>query len=284
MKSSIFNKSLKALIIVLLLLTVIFNRKLSQQLMLAAILVWTAVAISVFFGPRIYAFIKKVSAQRQAEKQEVSAAPSVPAAAAEETILPLSRAVSVQSVPEPDNRRMLQHISLRITEKIKSAYPDATWRWDGSPDLTAILEGQTFRIITDGMAQFTHADVYFDRYVRIRITPLIIGEFADTVGDVPEEKDTAASEPPVVDVISWYYLIGRKVLEDTISDLNANGHSRLSIKENGDMVITRSKKEVLKGTLEHFPPKNYWNEFLQVLEEYELHGKVEKDHIVVSWT
>ena len=52
MKSSIFNKSLKALIIVLLLLTVIFNRKLSQQLMLAAILVWTAVAISVFFRPQ----------------------------------------------------------------------------------------------------------------------------------------------------------------------------------------------------------------------------------------
>lgn len=284
MKTSIFNKSLKVLIIVLLLLTVIFNRKLSQQLMLAAILVWIFVALGVFFGPRIYTLIKKTAAQLQEAKQEVSASTSVPAASAEETILPLPQSAPEQSVPEPDNRRMLQHISLRITEKIKSAYPDATWRWDGSPDLAAILEGKTFRIITDGMAQFTHADIYFDRYVRIRITPLIIGEFAEAAPNTPEAEIEGIAEPPVVDVISWYDLIGRKVLEDTITDLNANGHNRLSIKENGDMVISRNKKEVLKGTLEHFPPKNYWNEFLQVLEEYELHGKVEKDHIIVSWT
>ena len=71
MKSSIFNKSLKVLIIVLLLLTVVFNRKLSQQLMLAAILIWIILAVSVFFGPRIYSLIKKAATQWQEAKQEV---------------------------------------------------------------------------------------------------------------------------------------------------------------------------------------------------------------------
>ena len=44
-------------------------------------------------------------------------------------------AISFSPVPEPEpafseaeQKRMLQHISLRITEKIKSAYPDATLR------------------------------------------------------------------------------------------------------------------------------------------------------------
>lgn len=138
--------------------------------------------------------------------------------------------------------------------------------------------------MTDDMAQFTHADVHFDRYARIRIVPLIIGEFAEAANTETEPDAEVAPEPPVVDVISWYDLIGRKILEDIITDLNANGHSRLSIKENGDIVITRNKKEVLKGTLDQFPPKNYWNEFLQLLTEYELNGKVEKDRIIVSWT
>lgn len=97
----------------------------------------------------------------------------------------------------------------------------------------------------------------------------------------PSEEDT--KEPAVVDVISWYELIGRQMLESVITDLNANGHSRLSIKENGDIIITRNKKEALKGTLDQFPPKNYWNEFLNLLEEQELHGKVEKDRIIISW-
>lgn len=284
MKSSLFNKSLKVLIIVLLLLTVIFNRKLSQQLMLAAILIWVILAVGVFFGPRIYSLFQKVSAQWQETKQKVSVIPSGPAMAVEGTISPLPRTIPEKSVSEPDNKRMLQHISLRITEKIKSAYPDATWRWDGSPDLTDILDGKTFRIMTDDMAQFTHADVHFDRYARIRIVPLIIGEFAEAPNTEAELEEAVTTEPPVVDVISWYDLIGRKILEDIITDLNANGHSRLSIKENGDIVITRNKKELLKGTLEQFPPKNYWNEFLQLLAEYELNGKVEKDRIIVSWT
>lgn len=284
MKSSIFNKSLKVLIIVLLLSTVVFNRKLSQQLMLAAILIWIILAVSVFFGPRIYSLIKKAATQWQEAKQEVSTAVPGPTVTAEETISPLPKAAPEQGALEPDSKRMLQHISLRITEKIKSAYPDATWRWDGSPNLTDILDGKIFRIMTDDMAQFTHADVHFDRYARIRIVPLIIGEFAEAANTETEPDAEVAPEPPVVDVISWYDLIGRKILEDIITDLNANGHSRLSIKENGDIVITRNKKEVLKGTLDQFPPKNYWNEFLQLLAEYELNGKVEKDRIIVSWT
>ena len=55
------------------------------------------------------------------------------------------------------------------------------------------------------------------------------------------------------------------------------------IKKSLRAYITRNKKEALKGTLDQFPPKNYWNEFLNLLEEQELHGKVEKDRIIISW-
>ena len=95
-------------------------------------------------------------------------------------------------------------------------------RWADSPDLTAILDGKTFRIQVDDMAAFTHADIRFDRYARIRITPLSVGEFAssaDSGKKTPSEEDT--KEPAVVDVISWYELIGRQMLESVITDLNA---------------------------------------------------------------
>ena len=86
-------------------------------------------------------------------------------------------------------------------------------------DLTAILDGKTFRIQVDDMAAFTHADIRFDRYARIRITPLSVGEFAssaDSGKKTPSEEDT--KEPAVVDVISWYELIGRQMLESVITD------------------------------------------------------------------
>lgn len=293
MKSTLFTKSFKCLIIALLLFAVLFNRKLSQQLMLTAILVWIVLAVCLLFGSNIRSLLSFANARYtgwKAEKEQMAAEPKASTAeavqelpAAETSAAPVLEP-TLSGFSDPDQKRMLQHISLRITEKIKSAYPEATWQWESSPCLSEILSGNSFRITTDSMDCYTHADIHFDQFARIRITPLIIGEFATPENIAPAPDTEEAKEPPIVDVQSWYELLGRQVLETVITDLNAGGHRRLSIKENGDIIITRNKKEALKGTLEHFPPKNYWNEFLHLLEEDELQGKAEKDHIVISWT
>ena len=184
---------------------------------------------------------------------------------------------------EKENDLMLRHIALRITDKLKSAYPQAVWQWREKPALSSVLAGDIVRICVENMAQYTHADISFDRFGRIRIEPMVIGEF------IPEEKpdssaaEETAAEPPVVDVRVWYELIGQQILEEQITDLNANGHSRLTVKENGDIVITRQKKEVFRTHLEAFPPKSYWPELLNVLNENELKGKISGNQLQISW-
>ena len=86
-----------------------------------------------------------------------------------------------------------------------------------------------------------------------------------------------------MDVRVWYELIGQKVLEELITDLNANGHSMLTIKENGDIVVSCQKKKILKATLDSFPGKTYWKELLSILEENELKGKISDNSLQVSW-
>lgn len=292
MKTNLFTKTFKILIVTLLLLTVLFNKNLSQKLMLVAILIWISVMLYVLFGRNLALFLKHCYLHWKSAELQEKIKPFSDSSATEEITQTIP-----SSEPEPmaqnltsaihakENKRMLQHVSLRITEKLKSAYPDATWQWEEKPNLAEILDGMTFRIATDSMENYTHADVRFDQYARIRITPLIIGEFASTAasGAHSNSEPKESKEPPVVDVISWYDLIGRKVLENIITDLNANGHTQLAVKENGDIIISRNKKETLKGSMEQFPPKNYWKELLQLLEEYELHGKEEKDRIIISW-
>lgn len=299
MKPTIFSKSFKMLIITLLLLATLFNRKLSQQLMLAAILIWVAMTVFCLFGFRIITLLSLIRAKLTRWKEQMNQVAEIRRQTAVRAEAEQSESAPVKEMPttapssaptcigteqqEQEQKRMLQHISLRITEKIKSAYPDATWQWETEPCLFAILEGRTFRIAAHDMDHYTHADVRFDQFGRIHITPLVIGEFA-TTGNTGATSDEEAKEPPVVDVQSWYELIGKQILEKIIADLNASGHNRLTIKENGDIVITRNKKESLKGNLKQFPPKNYWNELMKLLEEYELQGKAEKDHIIISWT
>lgn len=328
--NKVFTKSLKVLIIVLLLLAVLFPRDLSQRLMIAAVLTWLLVLLTGGFTKGIVSIFKCRPLSRFYIRILLPAWKRIcrffrrfyPTEASGETNeqipagLPLQAenngqpSVSEQnlqniqkggmpnttafqessSAPQKDpgklekeNELMLRHIALRITDKLKSAYPQAVWQWREKPSLSSVLAGDTVRICVENMAQYTHADISFDRFGRIHIEPMVIGEF------IPEEKpdsstvEETAAEPPVVDVRVWYELIGQQILEEQITDLNANGHSRLTVKENGDIVITRQKKEVFRTHLEAFPPKSYWPELLNVLNKNELKGKISGNQLQISW-
>ena len=300
MRKTVFTKSMKILIISLLLLAVFFPKDRSQKLMALALILWIAAAIGFLLLRKSGKLIKKCRALLSALKQSVGqiladsekTLPPVPVqdqpAQSEEPISPAKPAL-----PASDSREcqtVLLHISLRITEKLKSAYPQSVWQWKDTPSLQGILNGETTRILVENMDAYTHADISFDRFGRIHVEPMVIGSFAEPTENSADERPESGSadaetnpEPSVVDVRVWYELIGQKVLEELITDLNANGHSMLTIKENGDIVVSCQKKKILKATLDSFPGKTYWKELVSILEENELKGKISDNSLQVSW-
>ena len=288
MQKTIFTKSLRILITSLLLLAVFFQKERSQLLMVVVFLIWLFVIIATVLWKPIRNLINHLKSLAEKSRNTNTPQPIPPVCESEitKTDNPVTNPTLHQEVlQEHQEEMMLRHIALRITDKLKSAYPHATWQWQGKPLLQNILQGSTVRISVEDMAEFTHADITFDRFGRIHVEPMIIGSFAaspvpDATEAVPAE---AEPEPPVVDVNVWYELIGQKALENIITELNANGYTKLSIKENGDIVINRKKKESVQATLDAFPGKPYWEELITVLEENELKGKVTGSCPQVSW-
>ena len=288
MQKTIFTKSLRILITSLLLLAVFFQKERSQLLMVVVFLIWLFVIIATVLWKPIRNLINHLKSLAEKSRNTNTPQPIPPVCESEitKTDNPVTNPTLHQEVlQEHQEEMMLRHIALRITDKLKSADPHATWQWQGKPLLQNILQGSTVRISVEDMAEFTHADITFDRFGRIHVEPMIIGSFAaspvpDATEAVPAE---AEPEPPVVDVNVWYELIGQKALENIITELNANGYTKLSIKENGDIVINRKKKESVQATLDAFPGKPYWEELITVLEENELKGKVTGSCLQVSW-
>lgn len=297
MRKNVFSSSIKILIVSLLLLAVFFQKERSQKLMALALILWVAVTAGIFLFRKSGKLAKKCRAFSASLKQAGRTAK----APAEKTAEPVPKAdtepaePAAPAKPAPDSREtetMLLHISLRITEKLKSAYPQSVWQWKDTPSLQGILAGGTVRILVENMDAYTHADISFDRFGRIHVEPMTIGSFAEPSGNGTSagtgtgDADAAEEMPPepsVVDVRVWYELVGQKVLETQITDLNANGHTKLTIKENGDIVVNRQKKEVLKGTLDSFPAKSCWEELVLLLAEDELKGKITGNTLQVSW-
>lgn len=284
MKNKIFTKSIRLLITALLMTAALVSRKdLSHKIMETLCIIWLAAHI----WPFLQVFLKKtISRLKRLAKGPTVAGPQAlvppddrppeepPAVPGTALSAPLS---------ENEEAFMMQHIALRLSDKLKSAYPQATWQWVSPPSLSALLKVSTLRIRVDGMGQYTHADITFDRYGRLHIEPMAIGSFKpDSSKDAPAEE--LPDDPPdAVDVGIWYQLVGQKILDRIITELNAGGHSRLTIKENGDIIVIRQKKETILDTLESFPPKQYWDDLTGLLEEYQLTAKKQGDRIIVSW-
>lgn len=182
-----------------------------------------------------------------------------------------------------DVQFLITQFRLRISEKLKSAYPNAIWKWMVAPSLKELIDGNTVRIQVENMGNYTHADVCFDGYGRIHVEPMTIGSFIPEDDKKSDADNEAPKEPAVVDVKAWFDMIGKIVLDKQITELNAQGHSKLTIKENGDIVVGYNHKEKLLCTLDAFPGKNYWEDLRNVLNDNGLDSKIAGNSLQISW-
>lgn len=286
MKKNVFTKSIRFLIITLIVLAVLVPKAYSQKSMAAAVILWLAFSLGHLLWNNKDKWTGKMPSMKFSflsyDDRESTPETTVVKKTAEPEPVPEQRTIP-DTLAEEERNTMLLHLSLRITEKLKSGYPDAVWQWKDTPSLHDLLAGSTTRITVENMDKFTHADITFDRFGRIHVEPMSIGSFLPNAENVESEDEASAPEPAVVDVRAWYDLVGQRILETQITELNANGHSKLTIKENGDIVINRQKKEVFVTSLEAFPGKTYWNELVTILQENELNAKIAGNSLQVSW-
>lgn len=116
-----------------------------------------------------------------------------------------------------------------------------------------------------------------DRSRMVKIVPL------SKVGGETNEDDATPPNRQPVDPRIWYETQGRSVLEALISDLNSRGHSKLTLREDGDICIEQDEDAVSQEHLNNFPQKVYWPRLAEVLESNGLAAEVTAQGIQVSW-
>lgn len=169
---------------------------------------------------------------------------------------------------------LLCQISHRVTGKLQSAYPNATWNWERQPIISDFLDGTILRIQTKNTNEFNHAELCLDQYGNLRLQMLVIE---------PLKKSSEPQKEPSVDPQAWYDLIGRSILEKVIQDVHSRGYQKLFINEQGEVYITEGKQKEVKETFEHFPPRVHWAALTDILKTDEL-AAVETDNgLELTW-
>ncbi|MCL2816112.1 MAG: hypothetical protein FWD23_16080 [Oscillospiraceae bacterium] len=182
---------------------------------------------------------------------------------------------------------LLLHLNCRISDYIKSVYPEATWEWVTENPETLATDCGTGRIRLYGAADFNYADVAFDRLARIKCEMVRIVSFDDLKKDgKPEQESEPKNETPpnqTVNPETWYGIQGKSILETCVADLHARGHANLWIKENGDICVQQDNSEAVYDKFKNLPGRSLWQQLARIIENQGLSASVMNDCIKVSW-
>jgi len=183
---------------------------------------------------------------------------------------------------------LLLHLNCRISDYLKSVYPEATWEWITETPETLATEGGTGEIRLFGVPDFNYAEIAFDKLARIDCRMIRIVSFDDLKKNgAPENepKPEPENQPnqQQADPEIWYGVQGKRVLEKCVADLNAHGHANLLIKENGDICVYQGKNEIVNDKFVNLPDKTAWQRLVEIIESQGLSAAVANDCIKVSW-
>lgn len=170
------------------------------------------------------------------------------------------------------------HVNCRITDCLKSTYPNASWEWTMNDPILLIAQGGTGRIQVYGVKDYEYADVTLDQKGGLSCSMVKLAPVRNGGQNDPSGK-------PVLNLQAWYELEGRTVLESLIADLRTRGHSSLTVNEDGSISFQPEpgKSRTVKQRLSNLPEKVYWNQLTDVLRQEGLTADVQADKIAVSW-
>lgn len=274
-KKSLWS-GISLLIVAVLAITAFIRGGAQMWLLAAAFTAWPVWAIVYFLVPYIKELIHKYEARRirrKCEKQD-------------------ARETQISTTQESGsiNHVLLRHVNFRISAYLQSIYPDATWEWREEFPEQIIADGGTGRIKLFGVPDFNYADVTFTQNADIRCALMNVAPLAklctnQSAGEIQEASEAALvpQKQNPVDPQVWYEMQGRKVLETLITDLHSRGHSSLTIRENGDIVIRQADSKIVKSSLENVPEKTYWARLCKVFECEGMAADITDSGILLSW-
>ncbi len=212
----------------------------------------------------------------------------------------------VQLTNSPMCEVLMQHANHRITAFLKSAYPDAAWKWCEKYPETIVVTGGRGRIQVFGIDEYNYGEVTFDGNANMECSLIKIVPFGEKAAPKPTTPPQPVPQPApqpvtppvppsdpqpapqpvpqnVVDPQSWFEQQGRSVLETLIRDLGGTGCNRLTICENGDVTVMQADTSATRHHFQSVPAKKDWDDLVAVLNRAGVAGEVQNDGIVVTW-
>ena len=258
---------LRILVVPCLFLCAIFKHRAFQWIACAALVIWVITLMVELIRPRLK--MKKRERKMEPEKAEVAAPVAIPEPA--ET--------------HDAQLSLLRQVNHRVTEQLKQNYPLVAWLWETRPTTEDISKGCTKRIKLYHCDPFNYGEVTMAESGKLEIALIQLVPLADAEQQ-PVVSTEDLEETDILDrsdVKNWYTDTGLALLSELIDELNVQGHKRLVIHKNGEVLVTASGKQEIVDTIPNFPPRIAWDDLCVLAREDDISVEVCNQELAVSW-
>lgn len=210
--------------------------------------------------------------------------PSPPPAPTEK---PVEVTITTEAGDKEPTMAALQHTNCRISDKLRSVYPDAVWEWASEAPESIALKGGEGRIHLSGTGEYNYADVTIDQLLNISFQLLKIVTLEQAAMGAASAAPVAAQKDADVetsDVAAWLDLVGRSRIDELLTEVNSRGHRRLFIEEGGAAYVIEDGAPSKQGIIPKMPAVKHWGRLVELLTtEGELQATMDGQQICLSW-
>lgn len=182
---------------------------------------------------------------------------------------------------EPDYKKLfVQQAMLHIQERLKEKFTDASACICEADILRLVNRKDMLFVSIEGVEGFSHMNITMseDGIFHLNLFSLIN---LDTIVSHKSEKGENSLEEKELE--RWYSLKGQRLLTELVTEMNGQGYSKLSIQENGDVVVQENGKYVVKDQITDFPSKKNWIVLKQLMLDSGIRVRVNDKKMTFSW-
>lgn len=182
---------------------------------------------------------------------------------------------------EPDYKKLfVQQAALRIQEKMQQKFAGGKICLCEADIIRLPYLKRPLCVAIEGVDGFSHMNISMTEDGMFRMSLFTLVDF-DTISDAESEKQEHTLDNTQME--RWYTLKGQHLLTELVTEMNQQGFSRLSIQENGDVVVQENGKYVVKDHVLDFPPKKNWLDLKKMMMDTGIKVRINEKKMTFMW-
>lgn len=181
----------------------------------------------------------------------------------------------------PDYKKLfVQQTYYRIQEKMRTKFPNVSVEISESELYKIACEGKTIYAAIDQAEHYTHlsvalaknGDLIMNLFSLVNLD--MIHQTTDQIQQVIEE-DTQVEQ--------WFERKGQQLLTELLTNMNARGYSKISINEEGDVMVREDGRNSVKDYFKEIPPKKDWQKLKELMSKDGVNVQVSARYLKFAW-